>query len=385
MRLLRWLVALLLAAGMAEADVHGTERRVGTIRVATFNADMARKGAGVLIDDIEKRTPQILAVAEIILHARPDILLINEIDHDHDGQALADFAYLLAEGVGGLDGLDLPHRFLAPVNTGVPSGLDLDGDGKVMGARDALGYGRFPGQYGMAILSAVPLDNARTFQNFAWSKVPWAVQPRDPDGTAYYSAEAWARLPVSSKSHWDVTALLPDGRGLHLLASHPTPPVFDGPENRNGLRNAAEIRFWVDYIDGLDWMIDDAGGQGGLPPDAQFVVLGDLNADPRKGDGERDTVAGLAAHRRVQDPQPKSAGAAALGSPSDTADWRETNGPGNLRVDYVLPSDGLRLAGSGVFWPHPDDPLYRLVAIDGRNRASSDHRLVWVDIELESK
>ena len=29
---------------------------------------------------------------------------------------------------------------------------------------------------------------------------------------------------------------------MHFLVSHPTPPVFDGPENRNGLRNAAVQR-----------------------------------------------------------------------------------------------------------------------------------------------
>jgi hypothetical protein len=38
--------------------------------------------------------------------------------------------------------------------------------------------------------------------------------------------------------------------------------------------------------------------------------------------------------------------------------------------------------GSGVFWPPPGDPLAPLVAVRGRDRASSDHRLVWVDLQV---
>lgn len=50
-------------------------------------------------------------------------------------------------------------------------------------------------------------------------------------------------------------------------------------------------------------------------------------------------------------------------------------GPGNLRVDYVLPSIDLDVVGSGVYWPTTDDPHAYL------NRAS-DHRLVWIDVRL---
>ena len=63
----------------------------------------------------------------------------------------------------------------------------------------------------------------------------------------------------------------------------------------------------------------------------------------------------------------------------DTADWRDEPGPGNLRVDYVLPSRDLIVTGSGVFWPAPDDPAFRLIG--SGKPASSDHRLVWIDID----
>jgi hypothetical protein len=139
-------------------------------------------------------------------------------------------------------------------------------------------------------------------------------------------------------------------------------------------------------------MEDDAGRSGALGEGASFVVLGDLNADPEDGDGRREAVRALLAHPRVQDPRPASPGGAAAaaaqgganatqrGDPAlDTADWRDSGGPGNLRVDYALPSADLEVAGAGVFWPAPDGPLARLVT-GGRRPASSDHRLVWVDV-----
>ena len=367
------------------------EKAEGTVRIATFNANLVRQGAGVLIKDIAARDPQVLGVAEILLRIRPDVVLLNEIDHDPGGVAVERFAALLAEGVGALPGLDYPYRFTAESNTGVPSGHDLDGDGRTMGPGDALGFGRFPGQYGMAILSRLPLGPARTFRTLPWAAAPGAEPPRNPDGTPFWPDEVWRALPLSSKSHWDVPVALPGGGKMHLLASHPTPPVFDGPEDRNGLRNAAEIAFWAEYLDGGPFL-DDTGEMAALAPDAAAVVLGDLNLDPVDGDGRREAIHRLLGHPRLQDPLPASPGGAPAaaaqgganagqeGNPAlDTADFRDDS-PGNLRVDFVLPSQGLEVTGAGVFWPAPDDPLAALVAERKDERASSDHRLVWVDV-----
>ena len=61
----------------------------------------------------------------------------------------------------------------------------------------------------------------------------------------------------------------------------------------------------------------------------------------------------------------------------DTVDWPDHAGrPGNLRVDYVLPSKRLTVTGSGVLWPLPETSLGRDVM------RASRHRLVWVDIAL---
>lgn len=383
-----------LASLMANAASLDLDRAEGAIRVATFNTALARRGAGLLLADIAERHSQVMAVAEIILLVRPDVILLNEFDHDPEDRALGAFADLLAAGVGDAPGLDYPYRYHGPSNTGEPTGFDLDSDGDSAGPEDAYGYGLHPGHYGMALLSRLPIEQerARSYRLLPWAAMPGADRPMNPDGTAFHDDAVWQSLRLSSKSHWIVPLTLPDGDRLDILAAHPTPPVFDGPENRNGRRNADEIRLLAAMIDGAAWLVDDTGAPGGLDPDARFVVLGDLNADPNDGAGHRAGLGALLGHPRVQDPRPAGPGGAAAGAgqgganalhggaaAEDTADFRDSGGPGNLRVDYVLPSSDLTVTGGGVFWPAPDDPLTRLI-VGGGTPTSSDHRLVWVDV-----
>ena len=336
-------------------------------------------------------------VAAILQHTRPDVVLLNEFDYVGGGAAVDEFRtnYLLLSQRGAQP-IDYPYSFIAPTNTGVPSGLDLDNDGTVGGPNDAFGFGEFPGQYGMVVLSRFPIltDQVRAFQNLLWASMPGARLPDDPatpEPADWYSPEELAVLRLSSKSHWDVPIDV-NGRVVHVLTSHPTPPVFDGAEDRNGMRNADEIGFWADYVAATDtsWIVDDGGGSGGLASGAEFVIVGDLNSDPLDGDSLAGATDQLLALDRLQDPAPISDGAieAALaqgqinqthvGDPAlDTADFTDDS-PGNLRVDYVLPSAGFDIVDAGVFWPPTDDEQSRLVTIDPL--ASSDHRLVWVDL-----
>jgi hypothetical protein len=351
-----------------------------TLRVATWDVDLARDGAGVLLDELGTApAPQLAAIAAVLQAARPDVLLLAGFDDDHRGMALDAFAALVAAGP---DGIDYPHRFRAAVNAGEPYGLGLDGNGKRTDRAAGWGWGRFPGNGGMAILSRLPIDAdaARSFRLLRWRDLPGALLPTRDDGTPFPDAEAAGELRLSSRAHWDVPVRLPGGETLHLLASGPTPPLFDGPEGFNRRRNHDEIAFWTAWLGGAAFP-DDAG-QPASAPAAGFVVLGNLNADPMDGAGLRDGIAGLLASPRLQDPRPASAGAAAAASPGhagppelDTADWDEA-GPGNLRVDYVRPSADLAVAGAGVFWPAPGAPLAAEAA------AASAHRLVWVDLDL---
>jgi len=363
------------------------------LRVATFNVAMGLANPGELSAALASGTDaRLLQLAEILQRVRPDIVLLNEFDYDPavDAAALLNGNYL-TRSQRGQQPIAYPHHFRTPVNTGADSGLDLDGDGRPGGPGDAWGFGRFPGQYAMLLLSRYPLraEQARTFATFRWSDLPGARRPITADGKPFHSDGAWEVLRLSSKNHWDITADI-DGKTLHLLAFHPTPPVFDGSEDRNGRRNFDEIRFWREYTGPEDaaFIIDDQGMAGGIAPDEPFVIAGDFNADPQDGDSVPGAIAQLLDAAWI-DAQcvPASAGAAEAaqlqggvnarqsGDPgTDTADF-DDRFTGNLRLDYLLPSEGLEVRGCGVFWPASDTEGHDLVDV-------SDHRLVWLDIGL---
>ncbi len=255
-------------------------------------------------------------MAEIIQRVHPDILLLQEFDFDAAGASLAAFqANYLGRSQQGQAPLDYPYTFFTESNTGIPSGHDFDNDGRIAGGGDALGFGEFPGQYAMVLLSRFPIDTkrVRTFRKFLWRDMPGALLPDDPATAAtadWYSPQELAVLPLSSKNHWDVPVKI-GKRTVHLLISHPTPPAFDGPEDRNGRRNHDEILFWRDYITaGANGYIrDDRGRRGGLERDA-FLIMGDLNSDPVDGGSLHDAIEGLLGHVRIAaTPAPHSAGA----------------------------------------------------------------------------
>jgi hypothetical protein len=242
----------------------------------------------------------------------------------------------------------------------------------------------------MLVLSRFPIDAAaaRTFQRLPWHKLPGARSPVDPaTGQAWYPPEVFANLRLSSKSHWDLPVETPAGV-VHVLAAHPTPPVFDGPENRNGVRNFDEVRFWAEYLSAGEkpWLCDDQGRCGGLAADARFVIPGDHNTDPVDGDSLPGAIQQVLEHPRVQRiAAPRSEGArlgaladggANAQQRGDPAEDTGNFGPkiGNLRLDYVLPSRGLRVLDSGVFWPAPDQ-------VGSQWIDATDHRMVWVDID----
>ncbi|GAA1863173.1 endonuclease/exonuclease/phosphatase family protein [Myceligenerans crystallogenes] len=384
------------AAGSAATT---SSSRAKSLRVATYNLSLNRNADGQLVSDLSTgANTQAQVVAEVIQHARPDVVLLNEFDFDAAGRAADLFRENYLEvAQGDARAIEYPYAFVAPSNTGIPSGFDLNNNGVVSGGDDALGFGVFPGQYGMLVLSRYPIDtrHARTFQNFLWQDMPGALLPQDPaTGLPWYTDEELAVLPLSSKSHWDVPVRV--GREtVHVLAAHPTPPTFDGAEDRNGRRNHDEIRFWADYVSGgrtASYVYDDKGRRGGLGRGESFVIVGDYNADPADGDSYDKAIDQLLEHRRIQDPAATSAGAAEAaalqagantthtGDPAlDTADFADT-APGNLRVDYTLLSRDLRVRDASVFWPASGEPLSRLTGV--YPFPSSDHRLVSVDVRF---
>ena len=393
--LIMFILILLLVVTVLPAAANGGP---SLVRFATFNASLNRFNAGNLVTDLSTpNNTQAKTVAEIIQRTQPDVLLINEFDFVEDGVAAELFRdNYLSVSQNGAKPIDYPYYFVAPSNTGIPSGFDLNNNGFVGGADDAFGFGFFPGQYGMVVYSRYPIetDNVRTFQLFLWKDMPGALLPDDPntpEPADWYSPDELDVFRLSSKSHWDVPIHI-GGKTVHFLTSHPTPPVFDGPEDRNGTRNYDEIRFWSDYIipSRSGYIYDDDGNWGGLEPGAMFVIAGDQNSDPLDGDSIPGAIQQLLEHPLVNAKvTPASEGAVEqaalqggannthLSDPAfDTADFSDA-APGNLRADYVLPRKNLRIADASVFWPLSDDPLFGLVGIFPF--PSSDHRLVWVD------
>ncbi|BAY23500.1 phytase [Calothrix sp. NIES-2100] len=381
-----------------------------TIRFSQFNASLNRNADGQLITDLSTpNNAQAKAVAEIIQRNNPDILLVNEFDYVKVNplEAVQLFQQnYLAVSQNGATGVNYPYFYIAPSNTGIASGFDLNNDGQVVttpGASgygdDAFGFGNFPGQYGMLLLSKYPIDtaNIRTFQNFLWKDMPNSLLSTistPNSNTPWYSPEEQNALRLSSKNHWDVPIKI-NGETIHVLVSHPTPPTFDGTEDRNGKRNHDEIRLWADYITPGkgDYIYDDAGKKGGITAGSRFVIMGDQNADPVDGDSYDNAIRQLLQHSGINtNVIPTSPGAsqqAALQGGAnvnqkgnanfDTADFPDT-APGNLRTDYVLPSADLTISNSAVFWPVNTDPNFPLVGTFPF--PSSDHRLVYADVEV---
>ncbi|MFK0569919.1 endonuclease/exonuclease/phosphatase family protein [Endozoicomonas sp.] len=440
-----------------------------TIKVATFNASLSREststdttGFDVLksqmavshekqeslikqynVNDgsldsknkkLAKHIRQIKNIAEIIQRTTPDILVLAEFDNNgvaDDTQAIDDFQtnYLSYPQNETLTAVNYPYRKTIPTNTGKPSGLDLNNDGKTDGPGDAWGYGSFHGQYAYAIFSKYPFDETgyRSFQNFKWKdmrdhdeQVPVILPSKDKRnlnaikkmnkeiGDSWYSHQAWEHMPLSSKNHIDLPVLIPVTHGsthpLHLLVSHPAPPIQDPFAAQNRLRNQAEIGFWTDYISGKPYFLDDNDRKRALDKNADFIIVGDLNSDPVVGDKyvtatktlldsvhvnttattgtHIPTSKGGADHLDSLSEKKKRSGGKRQEKSGDTSCVTSVS---RFRLDYVIPSAGLMVQDSGVFWPSKDEPGQHLVDIPQRGNVkdvSSDHRLVWVDIDI---
>jgi endonuclease/exonuclease/phosphatase family metal-dependent hydrolase len=342
-----------------------------TIRVATYNVALSQSSEGRLAALLRTGTnASAKRVAEVVQIVKPDVLLLNEFDYDANGTGatrMNDRFFNVSQN--GRDAQDYPHRYLAVSNTGIHSGFDLDNNGVVDRTPgdqnyggDAFGFGEFPGKYAMVVFSKYPIDTEaiRTFEEILWKDMPGNLIP-----PGFYTADEQEVFRISSKSHWDIPIEIL-GTHFHFLVSHPTPPVFDGAEDRNGRRNHDEIRLWADYL-----TPGSAGYlSGGLEEGERFVIAGDQNADPTKGDSLNAAINQLLDHPRVSGEfVPSRTGTTTASNRFDTATFR-------LRADYVLPSnEGFQIEDGAVYWPTGSQEGASLVTV-------SDHRLVYLDLKL---
>lgn len=300
---------------------------------------MSRDGPGLLLRDLERGSADdIQAVLETLSAAKADVLVLQGIDWDLDARAVQSLQRNLSQ-----NGTPYPYRMAPRPNRGLPSGFDLNGNGRRGDPQDAIGYGRFTGQNGLAILSRHPIA-ANQMQDFTaslWADLPGALLPYPgmPDGLSN-------TLPLSTTSHSLVPIDTPGHGRLWLGTFAATTPVFDGPEDRNGRRNHDEVMFWAHLL------------SGALPvvPPPGLVIVGNANLDPARGQGRRSAIQTLLTHPALQDPEPQGdLGTATVDFGADSV--------GALRVAYILPDQSWTITARGML----TSPQHR-------------HRLIWVDL-----
>ncbi|WP_339109709.1 endonuclease/exonuclease/phosphatase family protein [Thioclava sp. GXIMD4216] len=309
------------------------------LRIALWDPQLGRKGPGLLYRDIlARKDPQVAASVAEMASLSADVLLLLDFDWDAQGLAAEAFRKSLAA-----QGLDYPYALHLQPNSGLPSGADLDGNGVLGEARDAQGYGRFTGQGGVLLLSRLEIGPVQDLSGTLWRDMPDTLI-----AGAGLSEAAQRVQRLSSTVHWDVR-VHEAGHALRLLVWAATPPIFDGPEDRNGRRNHDETAFWLPYL-------------AGLPDDPPVVMLGRANLDPDQSEGRKDALQALLAHPRLQDPRPASTDAAQRGSPFATSDLSGRL----LRLDYILPDRRLQVSGAGTRWQAPAhvSPRYKMVWVD---------------------
>lgn len=259
----------------------------------------------------------------------------------------------------------MPNHLMPPRPEGAPEAAPpLDAEGREVAPKPSVDADAPVADIDAGAIAADPADgNGATGADGAAAALP-AVPP---EPAMWYEGEAGTWFRLSSKSHWDVPVRLPNGAIVHFLCSHPTPPAFDGEEQRNKRRNHDEIRFWADYINNAAYIVDDKEVVGGLPRGAHFVILGDLNADPDEGSGLHDPMGSLLLSSRLVNSTvtPVSDVAVEGLDADDTAMF-------GLRVDYVLPSATMTARRGGVYRHAPA----------GGGAFPSDHFPVWLDVSV---
>jgi hypothetical protein len=123
--------------------------------------------------------------------------------------------------------------------------------------------------------------------------------------------------------------------------------------SRNQRRNHDENAFWSHLL---------SGSLPIAPPSEPFVLIGNSNLDPTAGDGLHAAMRALLTHPALQDPQPLGRRPGAVADTVATAWWPD--GPGAMRVSYILPDTSARVRDSGLIWP--EEP--------------ARHALVWVEL-----
>jgi|GEM_PF-1582778 len=292
--------------------------------------------------------PQVVSASAIIRKVKPDILSINEIEARPEAPRLFLDNFIQR----GDDPLHYPYFYIGPTNSGVSTGLPHPFDQK--------GFGLFEGQYGIALFSRFPIlrEGVRSFEGF-----PWRLLPTSLSCLGDKAMEIYESFPLFSTNLLSVPLRI-DERVVHAILLHASVP-FKGPLNKE--RNGDQLIFLNEYISGR--------ALPGVEPfkvEKPFVVMGDFNADPEKGEGIRSVIKGLLENPALNGLVPSRPtfleGGGVLTPPLDPGGF-------SLKLDYILPSRDFVVLKHGIFWSEETDWWNQV-------RRASDHFIVYMDCSL---
>ena len=397
------------AAGGGPGARRRAARRQGTLRIATFNCSLNRPDAG-------RPAQRSLATSRRRAGARrgrrsssacgPTSCCCEEFDYDAAGASLRDFQanYLgaaaerrRARSTSAMHSSPNPTPACPRVSTWITTDASAAAAMRSASANS-------PGSTAWCCCRGFPID-ARARAHLP--QVPVARHAGRPAARRSGHASAGGLVlagPARSAAAVVEVALGRAGATrthsrLHLLASHPTPPAFDGPEDRNGRRNHDEIRLWNDYLTpgAASYLRDDAGRPAASRASA-FIVMGDQNSDPVDGASLHDAIVGAAgqsAHRRplraAAAPAPSRPRALQGGVNACAARRSALRHRRLQRSRRRQPARGLSTAveracacaAAACSGRRSADPA-RAPGVGRRPPPSSDHRLVWIDVSADA-
>jgi len=312
--------------------------------VATLQAELTRKGPGVLLRDIQRgKDKQIAALHTLIQAIAPDVLLLTKVDFDLEHRTANALKKRLA----------YKYHFARTPNSMHRSQHDLDGDGQT---GDRQTWARYGGEGGMLLMSKHPVELLFHLDDFLWKDLADPQMATDLQGEPFPSKVAQSSQRLVSQGFWVVRVLPPARQPVTLVLFHNQTPVFDGSEDLNGLRNRAQLSLVQLVMDGAF----------GTFPKHGFIVMGNANLDPERGSGDRNAIAHLLGDKRLQDARPLDASGR-----DDTVVWEKA---GAMRVSYILPSADWQVSKAETIWPQTG-PLRRAA------EQASRHRMIWLDIK----
>ena len=297
---------------------------------------------------IRERDQSLKRAIDLLKEIPFDILSLNEIQYDFPGVPYERFK---TEGqnltlIGKWMGSSFKNWFqlFHPGNTGFNARKRGDGtyfpDLKKRAARryaDPVNFGVFPGQYATGGISRFPVKEVNYIHKIAWKDA-------FPKRRLSYYKDAHGNplpedMPLFDKVF--IHAILDvEGQELHLILLHTVPSFnFGNPNSVNIVRNSDQLRFLKSYLEGKKLGFENS--REGLPLNAPFIVMGDLNIDYRdsKKEGafvmksllESENIKGLKVNHTYE-----SEGV--------------TKKPNKLLLDYILyGGQGLSLNKGGVY------------------------------------